>query len=289
MHCVETAEFAALLAHHAAIILSDNQAYAGKELTRYWVESRARMEQWHEDLSHYHTIDADLRPFAMQAWWTNYQATLEEIMVTDILSRIVAALGLAIDQRRQQREIDPVTHSVFVSHLEARNRVFKLVLFGRGSSASQSLQLNRLRRAVERWIDRLLVPIVIIEPTARRYAIDFERLDANLQDYFEESSPDFRSLSDRLSRSAMGCTLRSRTKCKAAHPSYNDQVTDTVVSLLPASAFDSLGWFKSTKFAPFAKTTQLDAKLAAGHTLHSMLHNNPSRHPPLPSTARWLI
>ncbi len=152
------------------------------------------MEHWHRALAEYHTIDVDLRPFTMQAWWSDQQTLMEEIIVTDILTRMVAAVGLTIDQRQQQREIEPVTHSAFVSHLEARNRVFQLVLFGRGSSATQSLQLNRLRRAVERWIDRLLAPIAIIEPTVRRYAVDLSRLDANIEDYRDDSSASLRSI-----------------------------------------------------------------------------------------------
>ncbi len=289
MHCVETAEFASLLAYHLPALMEHREAFPASDLTQYWIESRSRLEQWHRTLAEYHTIDVDMRPFAMQAWWTDQQAVMEEIIVTDILTRMVAAVGLAIDQKWKQREIEPVTHSVFVSHLEARNRVFQLVLFGRGSSAAQSLQLNRLRRAVERWIDRLLAPIATIEPSVRRYAVDTTRLDANLEDYREEASPAMRCLSNTLSRSAMRCTLKSRTHQRSANPDYNDKIVETAIALLPAKAFDSLGWLKSTKFGQFVQFHHPDAQLTRNQFFHSLIANETPRHPLLPKTARWLM
>lgn len=289
MHCVETAEFASLLAYHLPAIIEYREAFATSEINQYWIESRSRLEQWHRVLAEYHMIDADMRPFAMQAWWSEQQTVMEEIIVTDILTRMVAAVGLAIDQKWQQREIEPVSHSIFVSHLEARNRVFQLVLFGRGSSATQSLQLNRLRRAVERWIDRLLAPICFIEPSARRYAVDADRLDANLQDYSEDSIPEVRCLSDSLSRSAMRCTLTSRTRPRAANPEHNDRIVDSVIALLPVKAFDSLGWLKSSKFGQFVQVHHPDLQLTRSQAFHSLIANETPRHPLLPKTARWLL
>ncbi len=289
MHCVETAEFASLLAYHLPAFLKHREAFPTADLTQYWIESRSRLEQWHRSLAEYHTIDVDMRPFAMQAWWAAQQTVMEEIIVTDVLTRLVAAVGLAIDQQWQQREVEPVTHSVFVSHLEARNRVFQLVLFGRGSSAAQSLHLNRLRRTVERWIDRLLAPIACIEPSVRRYAVDTHRLDANLDDYHEDTGTSMRCLSDSLSRSAMRCTLKSRTHQHAANPIYNDKIVDTVIALLPAKAFDSLGWLKSSKFGQFVQFHHPDSQLTRSQAFHSMIASETPRNPLLPKTARWLL
>ena len=289
MHCTELAELAAHLAYRAPIAFSLRASIAEKPLTQYWVQSRQRLEYWHRGLSEYSLLESAGRPLAMQAWWNDYEPMLEEIVVTDVLTRIFAALGMGVDTATDQREVEPVTHSVYLSHLEARNRVLQLLLFGRGGSIDQSMRLNRLRRACERWTDRLLAPITVLNHKANAYAFDAQRNLAYTQEWREEPSEESKTMAAWLGQAALQATLQSRTGSRVFLPDSNRSVVHAVIACLPSEYFDSHGLLKSPRFAKLTAPPTGDRQPNFRQPIFPTAMPAEHRRGTAPQAARWLI
>jgi hypothetical protein len=289
MHSIELAELASLLAFRAPAILALKPTLHEPALTRYWVQSRTRLERWHRGLTEYGALESAGRPVAMQGWWMDHESMLEEIIVTDMLTRVFAALGMALDHVLDQREIEPVTHSVYLSHLEARNRVLQLLLFGRGGTVDQSMRLNRLRRAVERWIDRLLAPLVVHDVKVNAYAIDTHRAMAYAKEWQEDADASTRDAAASLGQSAMRATLAERTSSHVSMPESNREVASAVIASLPRDCFDSLGLFKSLLAVRLMGVNPTDRKPNSRQPLFPPSMPNDFRQGTASPTVRWLI
>ncbi len=289
MHCVELAELSSLLSRQAAALFLLRPAIGHESLTRYWIQSRQRLEQWHQGLAQYLSLESAGRPVAMQVWWSDYEPMLEEVIVTESLTRVFAAIGMGLDAVSKQREIEPVTHSIHLSHLEARNRVLQLLLFGRGGSVTQSMGLNRLRRASERWTDRLLAPIVSIHRNANCYANDPQRCLAYVQEWQEEKHPDSQRLASFLTQIAMRTTLAERTGQRAALPNCNREVARSILACLSSECFDSLGLLKDFSTARLSSDSSQECQPDPSKPMFPSVMPSDHSSGPLPHAARWLI
>jgi hypothetical protein len=289
MHCIELAELASLMAYQSPALFMMRPAVSHDSLNRYWIQSRLRLEQWHRWLGEYATLESARRPVAMQAWWNQHTSLLEEVLVSETLVRVFAGVGAGLDAVHDQREIEPVTHSVFLSHLEARNRVLQLMLFGRGGSITQTMQLNRLRRACERWTDRLLAPIVAHHPGAHVYCVDAARANAHASEWREESCADALSMSAVLARVAMQTTLAARTGTQPAMPLANLEIAQSVMACFNAECFDSVGMPRSLSRVRIQNSTVADRRPIHIKQIFPTVIPNDLQRSTLPLAARWLI
>ena len=88
--------------------------------------------------------------------WAQYQAVFEEILVSELLTRVFAALMTISDQRFGVNDLGPIARSVVLGHLEARNRLMGLLAGKHGVPDETAAAMNRLRNRVEHWTDVFL-------------------------------------------------------------------------------------------------------------------------------------
>lgn len=289
MHCIELAELASLLAYHAPALFALRPSIDQDALTRYWVQSRQRLDQWHKVIAEYSSLETAGRPLAMQVWWDEHEALLEEILVSETLTRVFAAVGVGLDAVTDQREVEPVTHSVFLSHLEARNRVLQLILFGRGGSITQTMELNRLRRASERWTDRILAPIIACHYATHAYAVDAQRAIAYAHEWRESADTQSQAISATLARAAMQATLATRTRQHGVLTHSNREVAQAVIACLHADAFDSLGLLKSVAAIRIQGSSFDEYQSSHLQQVFPTVMPTDHRRGNYPAAARWLM
>ncbi|HBJ37123.1 MAG TPA: hypothetical protein DDZ51_20695 [Planctomycetaceae bacterium] len=292
MHCIELARIATFIAAQGASLAIVRPSIPASAITQYWVASRQRTELWNRGLARLVEMEATGRPLAIDGWWFEHVPMIEEILVSETLSRVMAAVGAVLDDGIEDREIEPVTHSVFQTHLESRNRVLRILLFSRGRSVEQALRLNRLRRCVERWTDLLIAPLVRLRPDSVQFAIDAGRARA----YASECSDDDRNRgsdgSDWLSAATLELSLGGLCDRRAALPQANQQIGESVLAYLRPELFDSLG-------VPYSTTTQ---RIVSGHSPECppagdnkrgnrggkhLLFHAPQTRPAAPNLVRW--
>ncbi|MEX2092316.1 MAG: hypothetical protein WD971_06545, partial [Pirellulales bacterium] len=122
MHAHELSDLAALVAVHGEQLVVADAATMDHALAAYWRASRCRLDRWcrslalatkHDDRGH---------------WTQNEIGSVEEILVSEILSRVVAALAVAHDERHAANESAPVARNIFNSHLDVKRRTIALVV-----------------------------------------------------------------------------------------------------------------------------------------------------------------
>ncbi|WP_442510908.1 hypothetical protein SH528x_002558 [Novipirellula sp. SH528] len=245
MHAVLLADLAAIISQNASTIAFRPRDEMSNAVTKYWTASRGRFELWHQVITRYRRAEQGGEGLAIRNWWNRHSIVLEEVLVSEVLCRVVAALGKAMDAEKGIDDMSPITDTVFRSHLEVSSRVHHLMLFGRGSSVRNTVRLNRLRQGVERWTDALLGRMIPYTDMAIAYAVDPTRATAYAEECAETEMIVQRETSCWLFNTAMHDMLMRRTSHQSALPRANQRVADSVMSLFRHDLFDSVGTMKS--------------------------------------------
>lgn len=246
MHAVQLADLAAILALHGPSLLFRRELISEEALHAYWAANRGRSESWNRRLGEYQEHERDGGMADLRQWWEEQYPLLEEILLSEPLTRIYAGLAASLDAKGETEQISPITHSVFLNHLEARNRVLQLMIYGRGAAVEVAVRLNRLRAAVESWCDALIGHLGGSQDRQwERYAVDVSRARAFAEDARQLPSGTARDTAGWLMTAAMRETLVRRSQPHAATPKANQQVSDAVLMCLRPDLFDSVGVLKS--------------------------------------------
>ncbi|GAA4443623.1 hypothetical protein [Novipirellula rosea] len=292
MHAVLLADLAAIISQNASTIAFRPRDEMSTAVTKYWTHSRGRFELWHQVISRYRRAEQGGEGVAIRAWWNRHSVVLEEILVSEILCRVVAALGKAMDAEKGIDDISPVTDTVFRSHLEVSSRVHHLMLFGRGSSVRNTVRLNRLRQGIERWTDALLGRMIPYSDTAIAYAVDPTRASAYAEESVENETMAQRETACWLFNTAMHDMLRQRTSDQTGLPRANQRVADSVMSLFRHDLFDSVGTMKSRWLRELETNAGCQDLRPTRKTIHGKHHVFPMRQTKDENNAisqRWYI
>lgn len=245
MHSVLLVDLAAVVSEHGPTILYGRNTLAPEALTQYWSATHACFGLWHQAMARYSRVEKSGNQRAIDAWWSDHTALMEEILVSEILTRVVAALGAGMDERSSEEEISPVTHAILLNHLEASNRVHQIILKAQCTTATKAERLNRVRQGIESWTDVLIGRMSIRNSAPVQYAIDPERAN----EYAEEASLQGHGVTRRTSNALMNIAMRDmisqRMSSEPALPAANREVSRSVMLMLRPELFDSVGALKS--------------------------------------------
>ena len=247
MHSIFLADLAAALSHDAETLRRDVEPFPCESLAGHWAAARTRTDLWQRVFGRYRQCRRDGDWIAMRAWWDRYTAVLEEILIGDILTRVVAALGAQVDRCRGTVEVTPVTEAILRSHLEVCTRVQRVMVDGRGCSVPEAVRLNRLRQGVERWADVWIGRMLDADRVGIEYAIRRERAEAYAEETRWEGIGSPRDTAHWLMRAAMVDMLGRRASPVASLPEANRKVCGTVLKMLGNGPFDGYGVLKSSR------------------------------------------
>ncbi len=159
MNVAELVELAALVSAESGSLLETPASAFAPGLDAYWAASKSRLDRWSRRLKSCRALPAESVK-SLPASGRMTVALCEEILASEILSRVWTATLAAVDRAAGQGELEPIGRSIMVGHQDARNRVLHLIAAGKNSeSAPAATKLNRLRCACERWTDLLLAPL----------------------------------------------------------------------------------------------------------------------------------
>jgi hypothetical protein len=245
MHCVLLADLAALISQHGAGVLYSRDTIPPEAMTAYWTATRNRLDLWHQVLKR-HQVASEKGDFLeLRNWWNQHLGVLEEILVSELLCRVIATLAANLDAKESVEEWSPVTHAIYLSHIEVTNRVQRILLGGRGHGVSDAVRLNRLRMGVSKWVDPLVGRMMNSEFDSLQYAIEPMRAEKFGEDFRSLSPGTARRMSAFLMNASMSEMLRYRTGDVPALPSANAAVGRSVMLMLRPDLFDSVGVLKS--------------------------------------------
>ena len=238
MHAHELADLAALAAVHARQLIAVDAATMDQALAAYWKASRCRLDRWCRSL-------ALLTKHRERPRWTPREiGTVEEILVSEILIRIVTAIAVAHDKQYNINESAPIARNILAAHVDVKRRAMALVVAPHRNS-EQAEEFLAVRRQVERWSDLLLAyltPYVAVD--------EFAADPARVGDFAYDAREHLRSgTSSDMAVTMITAGLRSSfaplSDSETPNADLNHEIATALVSTFAPDFFDSHGHLRS--------------------------------------------
>lgn len=246
MTLVEFVELAAVLADQAPLVIRSRRPIAVHALTQYWSAAKCRQERWSRSLKLLHEPSPESPPPELHSTATGdgrIRSVLEEILVTEVVTRVFTAVLTAHDRRRETSDAEPIGRSVLGGHLEARHRALSLLMYGPGVAAQDAVDLNRLRRQAERWNDLLIGKLLLGDDVAE-FAIDPELAREFAADFRGDSSWQAGGTAWSVATASLRSGFRAVVSQRRADDD-NEQIAAAILGCLGADLFDSIGMPRS--------------------------------------------
>lgn len=210
MPSIDAVELAALAASFGPVLIDSRRPLPREALHRYWAASRCRANHWCREMKRHAQRDGG----STRGLWAATRPIIEDILLSEVLTRVWGAVLTASDQRRGEREAEPIARSALAAHLDARTRALNLLLSTAGVPASGAVRINRLRNQAERWTD-LLVGFLAGKHRVGAYACQLQRMRQFAADFADDprwkpGQPAWRLLSISLRKGFSPARARRR-------------------------------------------------------------------------------
>ncbi len=275
MHVRELVELAGTLASHGPLLVERREPLLADGIEQYWTASKVRLDRWARRLK---TLAQPITGSGKRrrATWPATCAVMEEILASEILTRVWTALLTAYDRQRGRDDVEPVARSVLIGHIEARHRVLSLLAHGPGIAVEAAVRLNRLRRRSERWTDCLIGHL------PRHYEVsEFAADPQRARDFADDVQQRHRLPGGRHTWPLITASLRAAFRCGlgplSPNADLNARIADSILSCLPAEAFDAIGLLRSAWLMRLSKITDETQAMVA------WLLSDPPARPPKPT------
>ena len=173
--------------------------------------------------------------------WKAIRPTLEEIFLSDVLSRVVAAFGARLESQGIDADIGPIAHSVHTTQEDIRHRCLRLLITP-GLPVDQAVELNRIRFALENWTDTFLsqLPMGIeILPFCFRP----DRTQDLLQEAADRTTDQAKLVAWQLMSSSCQSWMSKNCPSTSANPTLNQQIGEASLAMLHPGRLTSLSPF----------------------------------------------
>ena len=179
------------------------------------------------------------------AMWESVRSLVDEILVTDILTRVWATVLAASDLNRGSRDATPIARHTFNGHLDVRNRALRLVLHDLQMPAAEVARVDRLRRKAERWTD-ILIGHLTLNFQLDEFAHEPERAVEFGEGQIHEI---LRATDEPLWEFILTGIRLAFTQQQETVPSeeWNQGIVRSVLGSFPADSFDEFGTFKGIR------------------------------------------
>ena len=252
MHSSQLAELGSWVAINSGNLVYGEQEQPMLVATTYWTSSKIRLQRWVTSLKMFEN-DFEI-PKKGHNPWPAFEIVVQEILISEMLTRIWSATVLTHDWYHQQDEMHGLAHSIHVSHIEAKNRAIRILLRAQAANEEAFDRVNALRRRIERWTDMFLGQLPQGDKASvfgfdRNRVIDFNR------EQRESSGPEFLTRQKVLAASFSADLLRDHIPY-AANPDLNREIASGVLACFPSDRFDSNGLPKSARMIWLEKSQQ---------------------------------
>lgn len=243
MRVHELAEFGALVAMHGPVLVRHCELFPERSLEGYWAASKCRFDRWQRVLKDYSTRTKNQTLLVLAPAWLATKPTLEEILVSDLLTRVWTTIACVVDRTKGTQEAEPIVRNVMLSHQEVRNRALNMLVYDSGACLEEAVLMNRLRRRVERWTDMLIGHLGIFH-NVLEFAFDPARAKEFGHDIREEAltptSPGW-----QLTLAAIRAAFQSLVPATSPNADLNRRIASSIMLCFQSDLFDSTGLFRT--------------------------------------------
>jgi hypothetical protein len=159
------------------------------------------------------------------------------MLASEVLTRIWAATAVAHDRLSGAEQFEPIVRNIFVSHLDVRRRLLRLLTDVRMLQRSQAEALDRLRRRVERWTDMLLAHVGPVL-TCGEFAFETARASDFAEDLDHENASGNRGLTFQLMQASLSVSFDDLA-ARTPSADLNRRIGSAILSCFPPSVLES--------------------------------------------------
>ena len=241
MHAIDLAELASTFVRMATPLTNLRLPPRRSAAQELWLIARYRQENWLHDLAQHR--DAISRPGTSRRvqLWAEIMPVIQEVLLSEPLSRVVAYLASVWDSRSIDHELAPLALSTLAAHTEARNRCLHLIVFGQGLAVENAVKVNRLRRNLETYTDQLLACLPTV-PNPGHFAFEprqLARRSANLRT--ADRQPNWLNIQAFAHAEQLWQAVHHDLDWRSASARLNYQLSQRTLGLIPCGGFDSAG------------------------------------------------
>jgi hypothetical protein len=237
MRAYELIELSALIAVNGRTFVQGRGRLSESSISQYWSVSRSRFDRWAQALK---SDGVRLRSGqeGRSAIWRHVRPVLEEILTGEILTRIWTAAACQHDRQRGSSYVSPVVRSVFLGHLEARNRALNFMFHAQEYDRDAVLDINRVRNRSERWTDLLLAYLASLGDVAD-VAFDHKRVLDFAEDALDHFPQSHAGQSWQLLRASLQNSFGLCLAESAPNGDLNAQIVTSVLASFRPEVFDA--------------------------------------------------
>lgn len=293
MHSRDLVELAAVVATHGSTFISTPGALPPGAIEQYWTSSKCRLDRWNRALKNLRADHSDSIAAAtreVEHGSTEPLPILEEVLISDILTRVWSGVLCAYDRRYGGREVESIARSIWLGHLETRHRVMALLVNDHAIEPAAAVALNRLRRRTERWADLLLGQLLGSHDVSE-FAVVHERAREFADDLHHQQQQPGGEHAWPLTLASLRGAFRAGVCEATPNGDANARIAASIVACFPAELFDDSGLVRSLWLARLSTTAsdvagliedwfRVDAHPSSGHAVFAegLL---PARRPPI--------
>ncbi|MEM6798025.1 MAG: hypothetical protein AAF589_00795 [Planctomycetota bacterium] len=296
MQARDLIETAATLCHGAQPLLDDSPRLCQRALAEYWAASRCRLDEWGRRLSalaHHPRTPSKSTTKSTPAIGdaAGDLATLaEDILLSQTLTRAVAALTVAHDRRHDASESGPIGRNVLAGHDETVSRVRALADAWWRPASSRAARLRLITARTERWTDLLLAYVLPLcgtpgDRSPSGHAVEFTFDPTRAQEFaYDAQTHAGLASSEHLLRAAIReafATTNSREEPLGVEP-FHRRIAGAAIGMFGPEAFDSYGLLRGTWIARIERVA--DDTVGMVEDLF-----NDETPPPFKAPARWRL
>jgi hypothetical protein len=275
MQAHELADLAALVAVHGEQLVANDAATMEASLAAYWKASRCRLDRWGRGLA------ALTRDTTQDGWVDEDIAAVQEILVSEILSRVVTAIAAAHDMGHAVSESAPVARNIFNAHIDLKRRAVAVVVAPHRDQEFAH-DFLALRRQCDRWIDLLMAYLAPLVPVAE-FATDVARVG----DFAFDAREHLRSgassdMAVAMIVAGMRSSLLRLSSAASPNEDLNLEIATSVVGIFKPDFFDAHGHLRSPWLDRICKASA-DSSVASDVWRHQTPHGPHDG----PRPARW--
>lgn len=237
MHTRELIQLAGLIATRGPVLASRADYLHSGGAATYWSAAQCRNARWSRELKQHSLRVCSSASHQAGSLWSSIRPTLEEILSSEVLCRVFAALCCGHENQYGGNELTPIVRVVLSGQLETRLRALNLLVYGHGLRIEDSVRLNRLRKKAERWVD-LLLSLLANQRDVTEFAFRGQRLrEFHGQWRCGPTGQAQRS----LTLTSLGIAFQSGLSNEAPSADLNGTIASGVMGCLAPEAFDSTG------------------------------------------------
>jgi hypothetical protein len=250
MHTRELIELAGLIATRGEILTAHANYLQADGTAAYWSAAQCRSARWSHALKQHSLRVCSSASQQAGGLWTSIRPTLEEILSSDVLCRVFAAICCGHEKRHGGNELTPIVRVVMSGQIETRMRAMNLLVYGHGLRTEDSVRLNRLRKQTERWVDLLLSLLADQFDVA-----DFSFREERLREFTAQWRPGKIGQAQRsLTLASLRIAYQYSLSHVVANADLNRKLASGVLGCLNSDAFDSTGLMKSMWLENMSRT-----------------------------------